>query len=265
MPSFTDQTGRTVALNTFPPKRIISLVPSQTELLADLGLNNEVVGITKFCVHPPEWFRNKTRIGGTKNLNIKKIAELNPELIIANKEENEKNQIAELEKYFPVWVSDVKNRNEAYQMIEQTGILTGKQYEAEKLLEQIKNNFSQLPPPGARLRACYLIWQNPYMTAGGDTFISDMLYTAGFENIYSGKKRYPEVTIQELQSAGCQLLLLSSEPFPFKEEHVKQLQKQLPETKIRLVDGEIFSWYGSRLLYAAAYFIQLRNELAINE
>jgi ABC-type Fe3+-hydroxamate transport system substrate-binding protein len=270
MPVFIDQAGRKIKLNK-TPKRIISVVPSQTELLFDLGLNEEVIAITKFCVHPEEWFRNKPRVGGTKQLKIDLIHQLQPDLIIANKEENVKEQIEELEKYFPVWVSDVNNLNDAYQMIGQIGLITNKQQQAKQMTVQIKINFSRLLAPDSRLLTpdsrlptidsrlltCYLIWQKPYMTAGGDTFIHAMMEAAGFENVFKNKTRYPEITIPQLQTANCQLLLLSSEPFPFKQKHIDELQPQLPGTKIILVDGEMFSWYGSRLLKAPEYFKKL--------
>lgn len=260
MPVFIDQTGRNISLNKLP-QRIISLVPSQTELLFDLGLENEVIGITKFCVHPEEWFRNKTRVGGTKQLNLEIIRQLRPDLIIANKEENVKEQIDELEKDFPVWISDVSNLDDAFVMIKQVGLITNKEHQANKIINQIKENFSRLQTPNSRLRTAYLIWQDPYMTVGGDTFIHAMMKKAGFENIFSDKKRYPEITIEELQTAGCQLIFLSSEPFPFKEKHRGELQKKLPGTKVFLVDGEMFSWYGSRLQFAPAYFQHLYDQI----
>jgi len=260
MPVFIDQTRRTISLPQ-TPRRIISLVPSQTELLADLGLDNEVVGITKFCIHPQEWFRSKTRVGGTKQVNYDVIHELKPDLIIANKEENVKDQIEELEKYYPVWISDVNDLDDAYQMIEQLGLITDKQQPAQQIITRIKTNFTRLPAPGSRLQTLYLIWQKPYMTIGSDTFIHSMLEAAGFKNIFSHKTRYPEVSIDELQTSNCELLLLSSEPFPFQQKHVEELQPLLPNTKIILVDGEMFSWYGSRLQYAPDYFIHLQQEL----
>lgn len=260
MPVFIDQTGKTISFNKLP-QRIISLVPSQTELLFDLGLENEVVGITKFCVHPEEWFRNKTRVGGTKQLNLEIIRQLGPDLIIANKEENVKEQIDELGKDFPVWISDVKNLDDAYVMIKQVGLITNKEHQANKIIIQIKENFSRLQTPNSRLRTTYLIWQNPYMTVGSDTFIHAMMEKAGFKNIFSDKKRYPEITIEEMQNANCQLIFLSSEPFPFKEKHRDELQKKLPGSKVILVDGEIFSWYGSRLQFAPAYFQQLYDQI----
>jgi ABC-type Fe3+-hydroxamate transport system substrate-binding protein len=270
MAFFIDQTERRITLNK-TPQRIISLVPSQTELLFDLGLTEQVIGITKFCVHPDEWFQTKTRIGGTKQLKIEIIKQLRPDLIIANKEENVKEQVEELQNYFPVWISDVNNLDDAYEMIEQIGLITNKQDQATKILFQIKENFAGLETcnlpagqAGSKLTACYLIWQNPYMTIGGDTFINSLLEAAGFENMFVNKKRYPEVTIDELIKLNPEILLLSSEPFPFKQKHADELQAQLPNTKIVIVDGEMFSWYGSRLLKAPAYFKQLLNEIIDN-
>lgn len=260
MLSFTDQTGYTIQLAS-KPQRIISLVPSQTELLFDLGLNEEVTGITKFCVHPQQWFHNKTKVGGTKQVKMEIIHQLQPELIIANKEENVKEQIEELASQYPVWVSNVNNLEDAFEMITQVGAITGKERNALSLITKIKAKFAQLIAHNTRPRTAYLIWQDPYMTVGRDTFIHSMLETAGFENIFSGKTRYPVVTTTDLLIANCQLLLLSSEPFPFKQKHIEELQPLLPDTKIVLVDGEMFSWYGSRLLQAPAYFSKLYEQI----
>ncbi|MEQ1676895.1 MAG: helical backbone metal receptor, partial [Chitinophagaceae bacterium] len=244
-----------------------SLVPSQTELLYHLGLEQEVIGITKFCIHPDEWFRTKTRVGGTKQLNRDIIKQLNPDLIIANKEENVKEQIEELsggEKGFPVWISDVNNLADAYEMIEQIGLITGKSQQANEVTAQIKENFSLLPIHHSPLTCCYLIWKEPFMTVGGDTFIHSMLQVAGFDNIFKNRTRYPEVTIDAIAAANPALLFLSSEPYPFQQKHVDELQAGLPNTKIVLVDGELFSWYGSRLIQAPGYFEKLREKLEDN-
>ncbi len=257
---FTDQSGRLIEIDN-PPQRIISLVPSQTELLYDLGLHKEVAGITKFCIHPDDWFRNKTRVGGTKQVKMDIIHQLQPDLIIANKEENVKEQVEELSKQYPVWISDINNLADALVMIREIGCITGKEITAHNLLSQIKDKFSSLTVPGYRPKTCYLIWKDPYMTVGNDTFIHTMLQTAGFENMFSHEKRYPEIFINDLKNDNCEVLLLSSEPFPFKQKHIDELQQQLPDTKIILVDGEMFSWYGSRLLKAPSYFAELRNQL----
>lgn len=260
MPQYIDQLERTIELKQ-TPKRIISLVPSQTELLFDLGLDEQVIGITKFCVHPEHWFRTKTRIGGTKQLHPEKIKQLQPDLIIANKEENVQSQIEELAKDFPVWVSDVNNLNGALEMIESVGEIINKQSKAKELIDQIKNGFAQLQTTNYKPHTCYLIWKDPYMTVGGDTFINDMLNRAGCQNIFEDLARYPEITIEQLRKVNCQLLLLSSEPFPFKQKHVEEIQPLLPDTKIILVDGEMFSWYGTHLVKAPSYFQQLQNQV----
>jgi ABC-type Fe3+-hydroxamate transport system substrate-binding protein len=248
------------------PQRIVSLVPSQTELLYDLGLEKETVGITKFCVHPEEWFRTKTRVGGTKSIKKDIIDQLQPDLIIANKEENVKEQVEELAKDHPVWVSDIHDLDGALQMIMDVCRLTGKITKTKQIIHQIKLGFIHLKniqqqTQHRKPKTAYLIWRNPYMTIGGDTFINDMLERCGLENIFRNKTRYPSVTVEELKDAGCELLLLSSEPYPFKQDHINELQSQLPGCKIMLVDGEMFSWYGSRLLKAPAYFQQLLQSL----
>jgi ABC-type Fe3+-hydroxamate transport system substrate-binding protein len=259
MPSFTDQTGNTIQLDELP-RRIISLVPSQTELLSDLGLDTEVIGITKFCIHPAKWFHSKTRVGGTKQIKTDIIHQLQPDLIIANKEENLKEQVEELCRHYPVWISDIASLEEAYTMMREIGAMTGKEQAAYSLIDRIKTNFAELTLSKESQQtssAAYFIWQKPYMIAGGDTFINTMLQAAGLSNIFSNKMRYPEITIEDLLTADCEVLLLSSEPFPFKQKHVDELQSLLPHTKILLVDGELFSWYGSRLLKAPEYFKEL--------
>ncbi|MEP6684770.1 MAG: helical backbone metal receptor [Parafilimonas sp.] len=240
-------------------KKIISLVPSQTELLYDLGLNEEVIGITKFCVHPQKWFRIKTRIGGTKTIDIEKIISLKPDLIIANKEENVKEQVEALQKFTHVYISDIKNLDDALNMIDEIGELVNRKFESQTIIQKIKQGFSDLKNENiAELPAAYFIWRNPYMAAGGDTFINDMMQRCGFNNIFKNELRYPEINIEQLN---CKILLLSSEPFPFKQKHIDELQPLLPETKITLVDGEMFSWYGSRLILAADYFKRVIHQL----
>lgn len=238
------------------PKRIISLVPSQTELLADLGLENEIAGITKFCVHPETVFRTKTRIGGTKKLNFSQIESLNPDLILANKEENVKEQVEKLMKDYPVWISDVNDVDSALEMIKKLGAICGKADESSEMAAKIEKGFLDLKA-GQKISVAYIIWQNPLMTVGGDTFIHDMLERSGFENVFKQKRRYPETTIEEIQSLEPDFVFLSSEPYPFKEKHKKQFLEN--DLKATLVDGEFFSWYGSRMLQAVPYFKELQS------
>ncbi len=264
MPIFEDQCQRTIYLPDIP-RRIVSLVPSQTELLFDLGLEDAVVGITRYCVHPHSWFVGKSRVGGTKNIDFSSIRSLNPNLILANREENSREQVDALAGNYPVWVSDIHNLGEALHMIECLGILTGTREQAGLLCTEIATAFSRLdglPVLAEPLkRAAYLIWQKPYMAAGGDTFISDMMHRCGLENIFGSKTRYPEVTLEQIRANRCGLLLLSSEPFPFGEKHIDLIRVALPDTRIILVDGKMFSWYGSRLRLSVSYLMQLREKI----
>jgi ABC-type Fe3+-hydroxamate transport system substrate-binding protein len=250
----------TAALN-YVPKRIVSLVPSQTELLYHLDLDIATVGITKFCIYPTLWYHNKLHVGGTKTFDIQKIMDLKPDLIIANKEENLKDQVMILAKYFPVWVTNVNSLKDALEMINDIGQLTGKQQKAIELANKIEANFSVLKNKLLKKSAAYLIWKNPYMTIGADTFIHDMMNKAGFKNVFSDKKRYPSITMDDLKKSNCEYLLLSSEPYPFKQKHIIELQQELKQVKIMLVNGEMFSWYGSRLLQSPRYFKKLMNTI----
>ena len=252
--------GRTIQLPNSPAKRIISLVPSLTELLFDLGLDQEVVGITKFCIHPKQWFDNKPRVGGTKQVDFNKIAALKPDLIIANKEENQQQQVEMLMKDYTVWMSDITTLAEALSMILSVGELVGRSEVAEALVEEIKKRFTALLSRNIPLKkAIYLIWKDPIMAAGKGTFIDDMLQYAGFENqLQSELGRYPVLTLDALKELNPEYLLLSSEPYPFSTKHLDYFQSVLPATKINLVDGEYFSWYGSRLKDAPGYYSNIQ-------
>ncbi|MEC7752711.1 MAG: helical backbone metal receptor [Bacteroidota bacterium] len=250
---FTDQMGRSVELPDIP-KRIVSLVPSQTELLHDLGLNKEVVGITKFCIHPAHWRKEKVIVGGTKQVHFNRIEELAPDLIIGNKEENEEGFINELATRYPVWMSDIASLNEALDMMEAMGQLTGREREAEALVVDVLSAFAPLQEQSLKKqRAVYLIWKDPYMAAGKNTFVDEMLSMAGFENLVK-ETRYPELRLEDIKALDPEVILLSSEPYPFQKKHMSEIRNELPGVEMRLVDGEMFSWYGSRLLKAPAYF-----------
>lgn len=258
-----DQLGNTVTFN-YPPKRIISIVPSQTELLFDLGLDDEVIGITKFCIHPIEKFASKTKIGGTKKLLIEKIRDLKPDLIIGNKEENTQSEVELLMQEFPVWMSDINNLEEAMLTITQIGELVDRAPEAAYLNHLINAGFKDLQTlaieKNINQTVAYLIWKDPYMFAGKNTFIDDILRKIGLNNVIQ-QSRYPEIELSKLQNANCQLVFLSSEPYPFKQKHIEEIELILPNAKVMLVDGEMFSWYGSRLVKAVNYLFHLQDQL----
>jgi ABC-type Fe3+-hydroxamate transport system substrate-binding protein len=241
-------------------------VPSQTELLASMGLDERVVGITKYCVHPAHWLDYKIIVGGTKNIDFEKIKQLQPDLIIANKEENIQEQVEALAQLCPVYVSDVNDLNSALEMILQVGLLVGTRMQAESLVQEIYLAFDEFGKSISSVETnaktfAYLIWRKPYMVAGGDTFIHNMLQKSGLQNVFADQQRYPTVTVEHLQQAAPDFLMLSSEPYPFGQKHIEELQSHLPNTKIQLVDGEMFSWYGSRLLKAPAYFSTITRQM----
>ena len=252
--TFTDQLGQTIRL-TDPPARIISLVPSQTELLYDLGLDQEVVGITRFCVHPKSWFQSKTKVGGTKDFQLEKIDALSPVLIIGNKEENDRERITALKEKYPVWMSDVVTLEDALNMIQSVGAIVQKEVQARTIIQQIRDGFKRLRLKSSA-RLLYLIWKDPWMGAGKNTFINSMLEHLGLANVLQ-EARYPVLTDQAIRDLSPEVILLSSEPFPFREKHLNELRQLLPHAKILLVDGKLFSWYGSRLIKAPEYFNSL--------
>ncbi|RZK38416.1 MAG: cobalamin-binding protein [Hymenobacter sp.] len=249
--------GREVRL-FYPPRRIVSLVPSQTELLLDLGLRRQLVGVTKFCIHPPTARHEASVIGGTKNFDFAKISAVHPDLIIGNKEENYPEGIAQLGQDYPVWMSNITDLPEALDMIRRVGAITGTAHRAEPLAATIATSFAELRLTGAPIPAAYFIWRKPYMAAAGGTFIHDILGRAGFRNVFAHLGRYPEITPAQLAAAAPARIFLSSEPYPFAEKHLAEFQEICPVASIQLVDGELFSWYGSRLRWSASYFQQLR-------
>ncbi|MCI0750437.1 MAG: helical backbone metal receptor [Flammeovirgaceae bacterium] len=253
MPTFIDQLGHEIHLKQFPPQRIVSLVPSQTELLCDLGLTEQVVGITKFCVHPETWISSKQIIGGTKKFDFRKIDQLNPELIIGNKEENYQEGIARLKEKYPVWMSDIVTIEDALKMILNVGEMVDRKQDAEILFDEIWNEFVKLVKVKEQKSALYLIWYSPWMAAGSSTFINSILKKIGLKNAIHYQPRYPELSQIDIRELSPDLIFLSSEPYPFKEKHVEELREISPASKIMQVDGEMFSWYGSRLLKAPAY------------
>ena len=254
----TDTINRQIEIG-FPPQRIVSLVPSITELLFDLGLEKEIVGITKFCVHPAEKIKTTQKIGGTKDFSIEKIIDLQPDLVVADKAENTKDAVLKLAEKVPVFVTDVIDFISALQMIKQIGAITDRQTQAINLSNIIQSQFDRLTIKKPHRKAIYLIWRKPYMTVNGNTFINAMMGKAGFENIFAGKSdNYPVITGDEIKNSGAEVVLLSSEPYHFTRKHITEFRTLLPTAEIRLVDGEMFTWYGSRMRLAAKYFSTLQ-------
>lgn len=328
MITLEDARGQSITLAD-PPRRIVSLVPSQTELLSSLGLDEEVIGITRFCVRPEAWRETKRIVGGTKLLRPDRIEELKPDLIIANLEENAKSDVEGLEDVAPVYVTNVRTLEDALDMIESVALLVDRPSEGARVASAIiaafdalrddlggsepasprpgtterggprpgtsepgtsrpgasgrsttkarisepgtsepadrRSTVSPKTPPvervGSTLRAAYLIWREPYMSVGGDTFIHEMMLRGGFGNAFGRAQRYPQISLRDLIDADPDVVFLSSEPFPFREKHRPEIQTMLPAARVELVDGQLFSWYGSRLIHTPDYLRGLRATL----
>lgn len=227
--------------------KIVSLVPSLTELLIDLDA--DVIGRTRFCIHPSEKIKDITIVGGTKNPNIEKIKALKPDLIVGNKEENNEQDFLELSRHFQTEVTDISTVADAMQSILRLGEITGKGDRATQLFNEIK----ALIPEKSRIpkrNVVYLIWKKPLMSIGRDTYIHDVLSMYGLENVFGDSTRYPEISFQDIRSKKPDLILLSSEPYPFSSKHIAEFEAEIPSAKTVLVNGEWFSWYGSRMIPA---------------
>ncbi len=253
-----DQLGRTIELKK-TPSRIVSLVPSQTELIVDLGLESSLVGITHYCVHPACLKDIKTSVGGTKKVNLRKIKELKPDIILCNKEENTKSMVEELENLAPVHISNVATLTDAYDLMLDYGKIFDRDELAQTLVRSIQlkeKSLKKLVDNSKERSVAYFIWKDPLMVAGRGTFINEMLKLNKFNNVFS-EERYPETSFDELKNLNPEICLLSSEPYPFEDKHIPEFEES--GAKVLIVDGESFSWYGSRLLKAMDYFKQFHS------
>ena len=264
----TDQINRSIYLKE-TPKRIVSLVPSQTELLCDLGLQDSLVGVTKFCVHPHHIKTKIAVVGGTKQIHIDRIKKLNPDIILCNKEENTKDIVEACKLICSVHVSDIYNISDSLELIEQYGAIFNKKKQGTQIIDSIKKEveyFQDFILDKSFLKTAYFIWKSPWMVAANNTFVNYMLTLNRFENVFKDKNRYPEIDLKtQEKNKIIDLILLSSEPFPFNESHKNEIHEYFPKATIILVDGEMFSWYGSRLIKAFQYFKLLRLNLQNNQ
>lgn len=245
---------------------IVSLVPSQTELLHYLLPSEKIVGVTRFCIHPNKHFKTTQKIGGTKDFDFDKIDALKPDLIIGNKEENYKDGIEQLQKKYTVWISEIYTVENALKMIDSVGKLVDEPEKSNSLIAQINNKFetlNNLNLANRNLKVAYFIWKKPYMVAAGNNYINDILNKIGLQNIFSNEieNRYPEIDIAYLKEQNPDYIFLSSEPYPFKERHIAEFKILCPNASVKIVDGEMFSWYGSRMLKAGDYLLNFQKKL----
>lgn len=224
--------------------RIISLVPSLSETLVDLGLRSSLVGCTQFCVEPKDLHRTAQVIGGTKDFSLEKIRALNPTHILANQEENPKELVLELQKEFPLLLTFPKSPFDVPSMLIDIGQFLSLSF-AEPAAD-LENVMRQEPKPQVGETFLYFIWREPYMVVGRDTYISRFLETFGYRNAYEGDQRYPALSEAEIALLRPQTVLFSTEPYPFRKRDAKRLREAWPDCpEIFKIDGRLMSWYGT--------------------
>jgi ABC-type Fe3+-hydroxamate transport system substrate-binding protein len=240
-----------------PPRRIVSLVPSITETLCALGLADALVGVTAYCVAPRDVVRSKTRIGGEKDPDLAAIRALQPDLVIANVEENVRAHVETLRGWgIPVWVTYPRTVAEGLAMIRELGQVTHTGDRAEAILTDLEPLYAHVRTASARRRPVpvfYAIWRQPWMTIGADTYIHDLLSVCGARNVFDdAPTRYPTVTLDEVAARRPEVIVLPDEPFRFRRIHLEDFAPYVDVPAVRarrihLVDGKPFSWHGPRV------------------
>lgn len=239
-----------------PPERIVSLVPSLTEALFAFGAGERVVGCTRYCTEPPEGTAPLPKVGGTRRFSVRRVLELEPDLVVAVKEENDREQVSELRfAGIPVLVGEPVSVASAISLLRRLAGTAGAQ-EAEPVIEEIERAYLdlRLRPVGERRRVFVPVWKEPhasYMTPGGDTYVHDVLRLCGGENVFGGRTRYPAVSVEEIEAASPEVVLLPDEPYEFSESDRRELLRlDIPASRdgrVYLVDGKLLTWYGSRM------------------
>ncbi len=240
--------------------RVVSLCPSTTELIFQLGGEDRLIGVTNWCIHPAEGVKRIEKVGGTKDPDVQRIIELAPDLVFFNEEENRKEDAEVLDAAgIPLHVSFPKTVVESIELIRSIGNAIGRVESAESLAQQAESALALVGGQCAGLepvRYAYLIWRKPWMAAGADTYLTDLLGLAGGLNVMAaGGERYPALALAQLVEADPQVILLCSEPFPFKDEHIQELRGHpgLSNRIFILADGEALTWHGSRTLEGIPY------------
>lgn len=235
---------------------MISFAPAITDTLYSLQLDKEIVGRTRFCIHPKDKVQHAVNVGGTKDMKLERVHALKPDLIVMEKEENTKEMVEELEKHYPVYVCEIQTVPDAMVMIKTLGDITDRKKQANLLYQNITTAFKKIPIDYKHKRVAYVIWKNPFMVVGKNTYIQSLLEKLGFINpfiAYEG--RYPTIDAEDFKKEQLDYILLATEPYPFRVEHKADFRAIAPNAQPVIVDGEMF-WYGVKMLDAVTYFNQ---------
>ena len=259
-----DDLGKTIFINKIP-KRIVSLCPSITETLCELGLSDKIIACTDYCIHPIDKVKNINKIGGPKNFSEEKILKLSPDIIFAVKEENDANKIINISKKITTYVFDINSIKEGIELIKALGNIFEIQNIANVFIEKILEGYKNLPKVNSNIQSLYLVWKNPYIAVGGGSFIDSVLNKLNLRNcLRNSEKKYPKINLNNFEN-NFDLIILPSEPYRFSNKDIDELENVFPEKVIIKVDGEMFSWYGTHQLKAISYFNKFVEKLNLRD
>ena len=249
------------------PKKIVSLCPSITETLIDLGLTDALAGITRFCIHPESVVRDLTKVGGTKDPDLEQIRHLDPDLIFMNAEENRKEDYDALAQTFELDVSEPRSVQEIPALLRHFGQRTNRADRAEKRAQELEAELIALQAEQDKNQTqfsySYLIWRKPWMVVGQDTYVSKLFADAGGINVFADDpQRYPSIELSALAEKNPDFIFLADEPFPFQGSHVPEIQAICPNAKVRVISGDDCCWHGVRSIRGVQTMRKLVEELA---
>lgn len=262
MITFTDALGRSVEAPS-PPARIVSLVPSVTETLFSFGVGHSVVGVTRFCAEPADGVSRLPKVGGTKDVDVGAVLGLAPDLVLANAEENRREDIEGLiEAGATVMVTFPRTVADALEELQVLAEIVGAGETAAAILDDASREVAgDSTPPSEAVPVFCPIWRRPWMTIGPHTYIHDMIRLCGGRNIFAdANPRYPQVSLAEVRARAPEVVLLPDEPYPFEDKHAEEVIEALGPVRIHLVDGKDLCWYGPRIGPAVRAFRRLLVE-----
>ena len=262
-----DDLGDRVELNV-PAARIVSLVPSITETLFELGAGGQVAGVTDYCIHPAAAVAQILKVGGTKGFSLDRVVGLEPDLVIANKEENRKPEVEALRRECPVFVTDPRTVEQAMKTVLDLGMLTGRAVEASTMAADCESRLSGVYPAtlARPFRTVCFVWRDPWMAVGSDTYVGDLLDTFGFKNIFASEDgRYPQTSLEAVLDRGPEVIMLPDEPFEFGSGDVGEIEAFFAErgapVKIFAMDGTLLTWFGYRTALGVDYLQRTKTSL----
>lgn len=249
----TDALGHTFEFSA-PPKRVVSLVPSLTEVLFDLGAGASVAGVTSFCIHPPQARETAAVVGGTKNPKVDVIRQLAPDLVYMNLEENLKRHAEAIREFAPVFVTEPKKVADVESLILQLARIHAREREGDAIVSRLAAALEEVRRKARRFTFAVAIWKNPWMWCGGDTYVSNLVAEAGGLNVFAGQTRYPTLQAEDVvREHRPEVIFLPDEPYLFTDDDAADLRAKTGARVVGPFAGDLFTWHGTRTVEGLAF------------